>query len=337
MARLPWSPSPHGPRDHRQGSVFAPVILLLVATAGPGGRALAGSSAEPAAGEAPAAERTWHTSLAPARAEAEKEGKLLFVDLFADWCGWCRVLDRRVFSQPVFDELAQRLVLVRLDVEDGAEGSRTQARYDATGLPTTLILEPSGALVGKVTGVAEPVRYVRDIERQIDAHRRSVRLYDRMLASAGAKEGAAEAPEIAPERILSLAEAFHKRWDGARAAALYRLLDERGWSNPRGEALLPFRMADALRMEGRYEEATRQAARARKLATGGEAAGGDDAALVEAIDLLGVQIVQEQGDCGERRKALESFLQRHPESVFHRRVESSLAALETGADGTGCS
>lgn len=338
--RLPWSPPSRGPRSlspappasKNSSGPRRPLLLALAV--------LFGLTTGP--GEVAAAERSWHTTLTTARAEAERDGRLVFVDLFADWCGWCRVLDRKVFSQPVFDDLARRMVLVRLDVEDGAEGARTQARYQATGLPTTLILEPSGALVGKVTGVAEPAEYVANIEHQIETHRRVVRLYERVVASDGGTAGE-EFPSL---RVLTLAEAFHKRQDGARAAALYRLLEQRDWVNPRGEALVPFRLADALRLEGRYEEAARTAARARQLAleqakgapSGGSAPSArQTAALVEAIDLLGIRIASEQGDCSERREALQSFLRRHPESSHQRRVESSLAALETGADGTGCS
>lgn len=322
-------------------AVALAVAAFLGPTAGPADASSVKAVTGSASGETATVERSWHSSLTTARAEAEREGKLVFVDLFADWCGWCRVLDRKVFSQPVFDDLARRMVLVRLDVEDGAEGSRTQARYGASGLPTTLILEASGALVGKITGVAEPAEYVGNIEHQIELHRGVVRLYERVVASGGASDGT-RAGELPPIRVLSLAEAFHQRQDGARAAALYRLLEKRDWSNPRGEALVPFRLADALRMEGRYEEAARTAARARELAVRQRtaAAGPSErqtAALLEAIDLLEIQIASEHGDCAERREALQSFLRRHPDSSHHRRVESSLAALETGADGAGCS
>ena len=350
--RSPVSPRSRGPRNPSPTTPGPPSGSGGSSTAGPGpwssvllAFALAlGPTAGP--GDAAAAERSWHRSLTTARAEAEQGGKLVFVDLFADWCGWCRVLDRKVFSQPVFDELAQRMVLVRLDVEDGAEGARTQLRYEATGLPTTLILEPSGALVGKVTGVAEPAEYVANIEHQIESHRRVVGLYERVVASDGGTAGE-EFPSL---RVLTLAEAFHKRQDGARAAALYRLLETRNWVNPRGAALVPFRLADALRLQGLYEEAARTAARARELALRQAKAAATEAApdtapgpserqtaaLVEAIDLLGIRIASEHGDCAERREALQSFLRQHPESSHHRRVESSLAALEAGADGTGC-
>ena len=110
-------------------SVFVVTFLTLslLAAAFPDGAAAAGEPvgepSEQASEQPPVRERTWHETLAPAQAEAAKTGKLIFVDLFADWCGWCHVLDKNVFAAPVFDSLAERLVLVRIDVENGDEGT----------------------------------------------------------------------------------------------------------------------------------------------------------------------------------------------------------------------
>lgn len=269
-------------------------------------------------------ERHWHSSLRTAQAAAAETDRLLFVDLFADWCGWCRVLDEEVFESPAFDRLARELVLVRLDVEDRAEGSRTQARYGVSGLPTTLILDPSGVEVGRVTGVAEAAAYVARIERQIELHEQVVELYERVVASEG--------KGVPSERMFSLAKTFHQRRDGRRAAALYRLLEERGWVSPEGEGQLALRRADALRLAEDYDAAEQAIARARELVRG---EGAEE--LSEAIDLLGIRIARESGDCSRRREALESFLQLHPDSAHRPQVASHLAALESGTDGTGCS
>lgn len=285
----------------------------------------AGQTEGPANNPSQVRERAWHTSLDSARREAEADGKLIFVDLFAEWCGWCRVLDKNVFANPVFDSLAERLVLVRIDVEKDEEGPLIQSRYGVSGLPTTLILEASGVLVGKVTGVADAAGYVADIEKKIEGHRKVTDLYDRVIATQGS--------EVEPAQMQSLASAFHQRMDGARAAALYRLLETRGTEDP---ALLAFRLADALRLQGEYEAASKSTARARKLAKDHES-GHRAGSLIEAIDLLDIQIATELGDCSRRRKTLETFLEHYPKSEHHRRIESTLVALENGTDGTGCS
>ena len=65
----------------------------------------------------------WHSRTEEAFAEARKNGKPVLVDLYARWCGWCKTMEREVFSQEKFQSYAERFVLLRVDVEDGASGA----------------------------------------------------------------------------------------------------------------------------------------------------------------------------------------------------------------------
>lgn len=41
----------------------------------------------------------WYT-LEEAQAAMKKKPKKIFVDVYTDWCGWCKVMDRKTFSNP---------------------------------------------------------------------------------------------------------------------------------------------------------------------------------------------------------------------------------------------
>lgn len=76
--------------------------------------------AEPApAAAAPAAEGPikWYT-IEEAQAAMKKKPKKIFVDVYTDWCGWCKVMDRKTFSHPVIAKyLNENFYPVKFDAE----------------------------------------------------------------------------------------------------------------------------------------------------------------------------------------------------------------------------
>lgn len=46
------------------------------------------------------------------------ENKLYMIDVYTDWCGWCKVMDRETFSNPVVvDYLNKNFIAVKFDAE----------------------------------------------------------------------------------------------------------------------------------------------------------------------------------------------------------------------------
>ncbi len=86
-----------------------------------------------------------------ARARAEK--RLLLVDVYTDWCGWCKKLDREVFGDARVAEAARRLVAVRVDAEK--EGEEIARRFDVEGYPTVLFVDGSGSVVKRIEGFVD--------------------------------------------------------------------------------------------------------------------------------------------------------------------------------------
>jgi len=105
-----------------------------------------------------AAKSGWLTNFAQAQEEAKTGRKLLLMDFTgSDWCGWCIMLDKEVFSKPEFREYANKnLVLLELDFprqkaqppEMKAQNERLLAQYRIQGFPTVVVLDPNGKPVG---------------------------------------------------------------------------------------------------------------------------------------------------------------------------------------------
>ena len=50
--------------------------------------------------ENPQGEGIQWLTISQAEQLAKKDGKKVFVDVYTDWCGWCKVMDKKTFSDP---------------------------------------------------------------------------------------------------------------------------------------------------------------------------------------------------------------------------------------------
>jgi thioredoxin-like negative regulator of GroEL len=260
----------------------------------------------------------WHDDAERAFAAARASGQPLLVDLYADWCGWCKVLDAEVFSTPEFAEVARGYELLRVDVEDRGAGTELAAVYGAGELPTLLVLEPTGALVGEVVGYHPPPEFLARLRATSELHGKRLEVYREALASDD------------PEWMSRVARDLYARRDGARAAELYgRLL---ATTTLRGDDAAWMRLyhADALRLARRYDEARR----ATELAATA-AAKTKDRTLAERVALLPFWIARDERRCADARSAYAEFVGRHPRSRLRSGAENALARLD--AAGETCS
>ncbi len=145
-------------------------LLLLPGIAGPA-----------AAGRAPGAAsavkwRSWDRGLE----EAKASGRPVLVDVYTDWCGWCRRMEANVYSRPeVLDYLSRTFVSVKLDAEapdaaryDGrAFTSRSlAAHFSVSGYPTTIFLRPAGEHLVNVPGYVDADRFLLLLHYIGDGH-----------------------------------------------------------------------------------------------------------------------------------------------------------------------
>ena len=138
--------------------------------------------------------RSWDAGLR----EAGTTGRPVLVDVYTNWCGWCKRMDRDVYARAdVQDYLARKFVTVKLDAENNAaaryEGrvytSRTlAARFGVTGYPTTLFLSAKGAQLGNVPGYSPPQDFLLLLRFIGDGHAaRGEKLEDFLRAAKASK------------------------------------------------------------------------------------------------------------------------------------------------------
>lgn len=107
---------------------------------------------------------SWNKSYADAMKKAKSSNELVFVDLFADWCGWCHRMEQEVFPSEIFQKATDKMVLLRLNTEDGADGTRFAQKFNVNSLPTFLILTPDDSVAGVLRGYAPAKEFVTEME-----------------------------------------------------------------------------------------------------------------------------------------------------------------------------
>lgn len=90
----------------------------------------------------------WNDALAA----AEKENKFIYLDAYTDWCYWCKVQDKELFTQAeVADFLNEHFIPVKMNFEDSL-GLVLSRKFRVWAYPTSLYFNPDGELVHKHAG-----------------------------------------------------------------------------------------------------------------------------------------------------------------------------------------
>ncbi len=102
-------------------------------------------------------------------------GKRLMVYVQAEWCTWCRKLEREVFgSEAVRDRLAETFEVSRLDFDDKIGTYRYADRLispaelaallGAESVPTVIFLEPDGTYLTRVEGYVDELAFTNVLD-----------------------------------------------------------------------------------------------------------------------------------------------------------------------------
>jgi protein disulfide-isomerase len=112
---------------------------------------------------------------------AKAEGKAVFLNFTgSDWCGWCQLMAREVFSEEEWQEYAaENLVLVTLDFPNDSSivpeeyvsrNFRLQSKYGVRGYPTYVLLASDGETELARLGAsrnASPENFIPQVRRAI--------------------------------------------------------------------------------------------------------------------------------------------------------------------------
>jgi thioredoxin-related protein len=258
------------------------------------------------------AAKPWLKKVDEAQKAAKAKNQLILVDMFAEWCGWCHRFEREVFPSEAFQEATTDIVLLRLNTEDGGEGSQYARRFGVSSLPTFLVLTPDLTLAGMIRGYLPPAPFVQALKETRTKHQ----AFEERLRNE-AKLDAAGRLELAKELSIRMAfDQAEKRFTD--------LINGKATPAPvRDDAY--FQLASIQLNQKKLEDAKKTLRKLTSMSTKGEP--------VERGRLMLAQIYYEQGNYLSAATELRNFKKSYPNSPFLGNVDMFLPTVEKKLSG----
>jgi thiol:disulfide interchange protein len=106
----------------------------------------------------------WETDYQTALQKASQSSKPIVLDLYTDWCYWCKRLDEDVWADSAMIAFSEGQVYLKLDAEHSEDGRILVEKFKLRGYPTVVILNHRGEEINKIVGYLPADKYLQKLK-----------------------------------------------------------------------------------------------------------------------------------------------------------------------------
>jgi thioredoxin-related protein len=97
---------------------------------------------------------------------AKKDKKLVIVDMYTDWCGWCKKLDKDTYSdKDVEAKLTKDFVAIKVNPEKSERNAKLARDFGTTGFPHIVFVDANGKKVSEIDGYLPPAQFLEQLNK----------------------------------------------------------------------------------------------------------------------------------------------------------------------------
>ncbi|UCH00775.1 MAG: thioredoxin family protein [Deltaproteobacteria bacterium] len=97
----------------------------------------------------------------------KNEKKTVFFYFYADWCPYCRKMEKETFQNPsVVSFINENFIAIRVNAD---KEKKIASNYGVIGLPTSWFLEGNGDKIGNLPGYIPPERFLSMLKKILAA------------------------------------------------------------------------------------------------------------------------------------------------------------------------
>lgn len=106
---------------------------------------------------------SWAKGYGAAKSQARSTHKLIMIDFYTGWCGWCKKLDSDTYPAAEVVKQSKKFISIKLDAEKDADGIRLAKKFSVDGFPTILFIDANEKLAYKIVGYEPPKDFAAEM------------------------------------------------------------------------------------------------------------------------------------------------------------------------------